>query len=529
MGYDENNPIRQNCYTKEETLSFDDATVDAIKKYQEVHQEEIMSYSNKTIQGKKLYDNRKETDGIVRPKTRAHIEEHLFVNLYAGNVEQSKIDYIRSQHIEPELFNERFIGQYTTPGECIICNFNNAEEKQKTLTGEQIETGTINQPYKETSFGYAQCKKIISEHGGFFDEEPGHVNLLGLRGAHIEGGNIIRNGSVSQYNPDAELLKCNNNNRIDCKTNDEVEMIKEKSYKSKHTSSGVITPKYGETTSSKHGKSSDTNEINYDVYNDVILVIWKDKVDHKKYVVAYHASVDPGMIWDKGNSDNLEGTSHLRDGQFMMKLGTHTPPNPNSLHAKVVKLLKKKYKNGNEFEQEMYNILAKKLDDDGNRIELGWNTYTALVQSDQSIMEVTRDFPNNYMQDKANEEYDDCKLDDPNDGDIVNCEEVYSNAKVYTNDKHFRDYDNSIKIHIHAAPNSETSSEGCQNIPISLYIQFLNNIWNSMSEQRDEFSYMLLDASKVKATDSYDLHDELHLLQEIYGYKNCRGVKYEAN
>ena len=105
-------------------------------------------------------------------------------------------------------------------------------------------------------------------------------------------------------------------------------------------------------------------------------------------------------------------------------------------------------------------------------------------------------------------------MNQPNNGDVVYEEEMYSHAMANVNDEDFRDYNNRIKIHIHAAPNSETASEGCQNIPIPLYIQFLDNI--NGSNQKNMISYMLLDASKIKSAEHYDIIDKMQLIISMF-------------
>jgi len=72
----------------------------------------------------------------------------------------------------------------------------------------------------------------------------------------------------------------------------------------------------------------------------------------------------------------------------------------------------------------------------------------------------------------------------------------YINGEKDPDGGKFRD-DNGTKIgiHIHSAPDDETSSEGCQNIPISLYASFLKEIENS--NNRTDILYTLIDASKI--------------------------------
>ena len=75
------------------------------------------------------------------------------------------------------------------------------------------------------------------------------------------------------------------------------------------------------------------------------------------------------------------------------------------------------------------------------------------------------------------------------------------------------DFDTKPK---HAAPDNQTSSQGCQNIPISIYLQFIQNIKNNMNDQEQDVSYMLLDASKVKPLDGFE---RLKILQKICSRK----------
>ena len=63
------------------------------------------------------------------------------------------------------------------------------------------------------------------------------------------------------------------------------------------------------------------------------------------------------------------------------------------------------------------------------------------------------------------------------------------------------DFDSKPK---HAAPDDQTSSQGCQNIPISLYLQFLYDIQRGTNSAKREIPYMILDSSKIKKASYLD-------------------------
>ena len=85
--------------------------------------------------------------------------------------------------------------------------------------------------------------------------------------------------------------------------------------------------------------------------------------------------------------------------------------------------------------------------------------------------------------------------------------------EVFDDAARLRDMDNGIGINIHTSPDDETSSEGCQNIPISEYAGFIKEIQdnhNSMGKNvnkkdRDgifnSILYTLIDGSKIEKED----------------------------
>jgi hypothetical protein len=64
---------------------------------------------------------------------------------------------------------------------------------------------------------------------------------------------------------------------------------------------------------------------------------------------------------------------------------------------------------------------------------------------------------------------------------------------VYTR---YRDAISDIGINIHTSPDNETSSQGCLNIPISYFTQFLTALTTDTTQPT--YLYTLVDASKIK-------------------------------
>ena len=90
---------------------------------------------------------------------------------------------------------------------------------------------------------------------------------------------------------------------------------------------------------------------------------------------------------------------------------------------------------------------------------------------------------------------------DANYDGILNENEIRESMKLIRQNKSsHRDTNSNIMINIHSSPDTETSSQGCQNIPASTYTSFISECKNASNKKR--ILYTLLDGSKIEAEKS---------------------------
>lgn len=409
--------------------------------------------------------------------------------------------------IQSELFSESkvhaLVGPYSTPNGMLL--------RGLTPTGEVDESV------------YERCKDIIESYGGYFDTTPGIRNMLAIRGAVIKDDQILRTNTADLYFQNINETSPTAGSLI-------------------HFASGAdLNPDSG-----------------VEPFDDVMLTIWKEKGETGPvyYVYAVPLSVDPGMQWT-GKQD-YDGTAHLRDGQYIGQLGRHGTSQSNHIYAVInacsediasFDIIAPGDRNSNLLEYEdISNWLVS-----SSQMRLTYsamiNIYSSQKYNGRTITasaasEVMRDFHH---------------LTDTSDG-ILTIQEVETAEKILANryptnalllqeypgfassealsgwiDDHtvrytdeecqilfgksanefydesnrssridafkklyirFHDSDYSIGINIHTSPDDETSSQGCLNIPISSYRDFLYNLVDS--KEQSEYLYTLIDGSKIE-------------------------------
>jgi len=203
-------------------------------------------------------------------------------------------------------------------------------------------------------------------------------------------------------------------------------------------------------------------------FDDIIVSLRKDVDDEGKvtYLVSERmGSVDPNEVWEAG-------TAHLRDGQYEYGLGSHGTSTEHPSHMKAMdKFDRAKTRGEAEDEQGPVKVW-------GNQTSI---RYTAL--NAKRRIEIWREHPS---PEGANE---------PNNLSISDAEEKTSRKAVAHGQPNHVKQD-SIDINIHSCSDDEASSQGCQNVPVGQYEEFIKEI--DQSTNKNNVLYTLVDASKVE-------------------------------
>ena len=376
---------------------------------------------------------------------------------------------------------------------------------------------------KET---YERCREIIENWGerakdesgqqrpgGYFDATPGRVNILAIRSAKIVGDKIVKEDDLDD----------------NCRF-----------------------------WSSRSRASACKDKPHRRPYNDVMLTIWRTEEKDGYYVNARVGSVDPGSpIGDLGCGRDIAekdcGTSHLRDGQYVYKRGMHGTTSDGHKRAilkefcvngktdeklltgfdvravfempalnghnaadsektvyndKIIKALLKDLSKTAESDKGMKyvtdGISVRKLnavnpdkltalygfeyEGKHKTVELRMHKirYSALVaQEPTEVFRENRDHELGLLTHDAEIQSD---ID-------------FSRGKIAENNLYFRDTKGAIAINIHLGTAQSTSSQGCQNVPSTLYASFYKEAASrgkKLRERNPEILYTVIDASKIE-------------------------------
>ncbi len=366
--------------------------------------------------------------------------------------------------------------------------------------------GAGNAP-KET---YERCREIIENWGerakddsgsqragGYFDATPGRVNILAIRSAKIVGDKIVKEDDLDD----------------NCRF-----------------------------WSSRSRASACKDKPHRRPYNDVVLTIWRTEEKDGYYVNARVGSVDPGSpIGDLGCGRDIAkndcGTSHLRDGQYVYKRGMHGTTSDGHKRA----ILKEFCVNGKPDENLLDKFEVKVLFERSNEIIADKETMQAinailteqnapisnpgiplqkLSYIDTSKLIGTYDYergahritvklkiykvrysalvaqePTEVFRENRDHELGLLTHDAEIQSDID-----FSRKRIAENNPFFRDTKGAIAINIHSGTANNTSSQGCQNIPIQMYKSFYDEAVRSDNKEThidESILYSLIDASKI--------------------------------
>jgi len=200
-------------------------------------------------------------------------------------------------------------------------------------------------------------------------------------------------------------------------------------------------------------------------FDDIIVSLRKDVDEDGKetYLVRERAgTVDPNGL----NTSEGEGTAHLRDGQYAYGVGTHGTRSPS--HQEAIRGEVRVFPTKEEARRDGSGPVRAWVDGDKIR-------YTAL--NAQGGIEIWREL-------------------DASDDLALSGEEVHTSRRAVAHKEADHVEQNKIMINIHMSPNDMGASEGCQNVPVGSYLEFIEEIQES--ENSSSVLYTLIDASKVE-------------------------------
>ncbi len=432
----------------------------------------------------------------------ANLQKEWFGETRYGLIDAQTVLKIQSELIEENQIHA-LLGPIATPNGVLVQGLRKTGEADESL--------------------YKRCQNIIESYGGYFDTKPGVRNMLAIRGAIIHEDKILRTNTSDLY----------------------------------FTNISEATPAAGSLIHFASGPdlNPDAGQMPFD---DVMITVWNeingDKTEY--YVFAYPMSVDPGLQWS--GKQAYDGTAHLRDGQYIGRIGRHGTSLANHVNAVLTAcyediatfdILAPGDKNYNLFS---YEDLPSKLTSSStsrvtysaiNNVYSG-QKYNGLSITASGASEVIRDFhinteksdgilslqevetaekilANRYPEDEIlDQEYPNFSYDEAVDLWIEDhtvrytdeeCQILFgkSSDKFYSAPQRatrvdayknlyirFHDSEQSIAINIHTSPDDQTSSQGCLNIPISSYRDFIYNLIEA--QDQSEYLYTLVDSSKIE-------------------------------
>jgi murein DD-endopeptidase MepM/ murein hydrolase activator NlpD len=306
---------------------------------------------------------------------------------------------------------------------------------------------------------YAYYRGIITEAGGVFLDQPREINLLGIRGVELAGGDhaleVRQSGSAAEY--------------ATARAEDDAALA-DGSAAGDTLHSAHDTPRH---FSGRRGADAPDGEG----FDDLIVSLWFETPDAVAgaegeaagapiyHVTEHRGSVDPASAWSASGANSrptTEGTSHLRDGQYLYRLGLHGTT--AEAHRDTVT---------GAFGEGHDERVAVADDEAAEETH-----YSALLPSRD--LEVWRDRPgtgddDHYLTAEEEEESD---------------RRVVDHAARYTT--------RGIAIDIHSSPEAGPSSVGCQTIPPTAgYGDLIDEVRDSANS--DGVYYTLIDASRIEA------------------------------
>ena len=417
---------------------------------------------------------------------------------YAGMNNKGIIDTQTWLAIEDLLFGEdgykSVIGRHAKSGTAIVSGIN------------AVTSANQSNPVPEQT--YLRCREIIENWGekqpqdkdaqpagGYFDERVGYKNLLAVRSAKIVGDKIIKADDLEDscrfWSSEKNIGKC-------------------KTHKSRKP------------------------------YNDIILMIWKTIDASGKpeyYADAYAASVDPGSprCANANACKSLthpNGTAHLRDGQYIYKLGQHGTTASEHIKAVLSQVCKngrpqkKALPNGTDIElvfnseeqgnvqyHEFANAITENKDFGFSlfmfsRIDLSKSeAFYSFEKDGTAITDRLKFYKIRYpalIKSRPTEVY---REESRNPSGALTLEDVdQSRRHIAGNRREFRDIASDIMINIHSGTLRKTSSQGCQNIQPNRYFDFLKKAADiddagTMGTPK-QVLYTIIDASKIAVPQS---------------------------
>ncbi|MFK7928962.1 MAG: hypothetical protein AB8H79_12290 [Myxococcota bacterium] len=263
-------------------------------------------------------------------------------------------------------------------------------------------------------------RAVVEEAGGYFDDSFGQVNLVGIRGIHMTGDKGARH--IAQSASAAREVGLDQ-------------------------ASGE--PHF-------HGAG----------FDDVIVSLWVDE-QGTHHVEERRGTLDPDLFWSKDKDNKrkkTEGTAHIRDGQYVYKLGRHrTSHHADALDERV---------NDPEVSAEDKDAL------DVKRAGKDRRSYQALQPES---LEVLREGPKELDDHRISSEEFESSLHDIRSGNSRNVDP------------------SGISTNVHASPEHAPSSLGCPNIPLGGgYAEFIREIEDSRDATgSNRVLFTVIDASKI--------------------------------
>jgi hypothetical protein len=324
------------------------------------------------------------------------------------------------------------------------------------LLGPHLDAGRVLVPAgASTAERYTAYRNIITRAGGVFLDQPREINLLAIRGVVITG--TAPSLEITQSGSAAELATA--------RAEDDAALAEGSTEGSTDGSTGGSAGGGPLHADAEHPPEHFSGRAGYD---DVIISIWfeLDGTTPVHHVTEHRGSVDPASAWSQSDANphqDTEGSAHLRDGQYLYRLGTHTAGSPAHAHAVW---------------DRYHGAAHSPVHVAGTRDDA---EYSALVPSRD--LEIWRDRPGT----AGDDHYPTAE------------EETESETHVAEHDEHDDRYTTRrIAIDVHSSPAAGPSSVGCQTVPVDAdYDDLIGEIRGSANPR--SVYYTLIDASRVDA------------------------------
>ena len=431
----------------ENATIFDERTIDGIILFQQTY-----------MQG------RQSGNGVIDATTRAAMEEIL---------------------LSENGFNT-LIGEHREAGQMLVSGI------QVASSGERVPVAqSCYDRCKEIIEKFGNCS-ILQKNGGFFDTSQNAINILGIRGARIDGNNVRRTDGAQKF----------------------YESVIAPTSTQESNDTDIRSKQLYFYSNDPNAKTDEAKKTKEDAFDDVVLSIWWEDTEAgpKYYVQARQGSVDPGEHYPTNASKpskKNKGTAHLRDGQYVYQLGRHGTTHKEHMDA-IARMCAK--------DQDTCNMLEPEVTATGVSSEILEEYTKKKHTTSKKTIPFKPDslFFNSFL--KKENGYENIKLKkisykaltkriptevirDANYDGILDENEIRESMKLIRQNKSsYRDTNSNIMINIHSSPDTETSSQGCQNIPESTYASFISECKNASNKKR--ILYTLLDGSKIEAEKS---------------------------